>query len=100
MIFRTTLTNLQNERPNLVICGDYNICHEAIDIHDPIRNKRVSGFLPEERQWLDGFMKAVLSTVSGISIKNRTIIHGGVISVMREATIKAGASIMRLCRSR
>ena len=42
----------------MVICGDYNICHEAIDIHDPIRNAKISGFLPEERAWLDGFMKS------------------------------------------
>jgi exodeoxyribonuclease-3 len=42
--------------PNLVICGDYNICHEAIDIHDPIRNKK-SLVLPEERAWLDTFRK-------------------------------------------
>jgi exodeoxyribonuclease-3 len=48
---------LKKEIPNLIICGDYNICHEAIDIHDPIRNKTVSGFLPEERAWLDKFMK-------------------------------------------
>lgn len=47
---------LKKEYPNLVICGDYNICHEAIDIHDPVRNKNVSGFLPEERKWIGDFM--------------------------------------------
>ena len=38
--------------------SDYNICHQAIDIHDPVRLKTVSGFLPEERAWIDGFMKS------------------------------------------
>ena len=56
--FQTYINNLKNEIPNLVICGDYNICHQAIDIHDPIRNATVSGFLPHERNWIDGFMKA------------------------------------------
>ena len=55
--FQDYVDNLKKEIPNLIICGDYNICHEAIDIHDPIRNKTVSGFLPEERAWLDAFMK-------------------------------------------
>jgi exodeoxyribonuclease-3 len=55
--FQKYITALRNEIPNLIICGDYNICHEPIDIHDPIRNKTVSGFLPEERAWLDGFLK-------------------------------------------
>jgi exodeoxyribonuclease-3 len=49
---------LRKERPNLILCGDYNICHEAIDIHDPVRNVRVSGFLPEERQWFTRFMES------------------------------------------
>lgn len=56
--FQIYINNLKNEIPNLVICGDYNICHQAIDIHDPIRNATVSGFLPHERNWIDGFMKA------------------------------------------
>lgn len=56
--FQSYINQLKKEIPNLVIGGDYNICHQAIDIHDPIRNATVSGFLPEEREWLDGFMKS------------------------------------------
>ena len=56
--FQNYVNTLKNTNPNLIICGDYNICHESIDIHDPVRNKTVSGFLPEERAWLDGFMKS------------------------------------------
>jgi len=56
--FQNYINQLKEEIPNLIICGDYNICHEAIDIHDPIRNRTVSGFLPEERAWLDNFMKS------------------------------------------
>jgi exodeoxyribonuclease-3 len=55
--FQNYINDLKKEIPNLIICGDYNICHEAIDIHDPIRNAKVSGFLPEERAWLDAFLK-------------------------------------------
>lgn len=52
------LVALKDEFPNLVVCGDYNICHQAIDIHDPVRNKNVSGFLPEEREWMTKLMEA------------------------------------------
>ena len=55
--FQNYINELKKEIPNLIICGDYNICHKAIDIHDPIRNANVSGFLPQEREWLDQFMK-------------------------------------------
>ncbi len=51
------LTNLKKQIPNLVVCGDYNICHEAIDIHNP-KMKNVSGFLPEEREWLGRFVNS------------------------------------------
>jgi exodeoxyribonuclease-3 len=47
---------LKKEFPNLVICGDYNICHEEIDIHNPKQNKNTSGFLPIEREWLSRFI--------------------------------------------
>lgn len=48
-------TQLKKEFPNLVICGDYNICHEEIDIHNP-KMKGVSGFLPVEREWIADFI--------------------------------------------
>lgn len=44
------LTDLQKDIPNLIICGDFNIAHQEIDIHDPKRLAKVSGFLPEERE--------------------------------------------------
>lgn len=52
----TYLQALRKERPKLILSGDYNICHQAIDIHDPIRNKNKSGFLPEERAWMDNLI--------------------------------------------
>lgn len=48
--------NLKEQYPNLVIGGDYNICHKEIDIHNPKANAKSSGFLPEERQWLSDFI--------------------------------------------
>jgi len=54
-MFHYYIDNLRKEIPNLVICGDYNICHEEIDIHNP-KMKGVSGFLPEEREWLGNFI--------------------------------------------
>ena len=53
--FQEYVTELRKTVPNLIICGDYNICHEEIDIHNP-KMKGVSGFLPEERAWLDTFI--------------------------------------------
>ncbi|KGE88255.1 exodeoxyribonuclease III [Phaeodactylibacter xiamenensis] len=49
---------LRKERPNLVIVGDYNIAHNESDIHDPVRNKKTSGFLPEERAWMDKWLES------------------------------------------
>lgn len=53
--FLQYINELKKIRPQLVICGDYNIAHKEIDIHDPKGNKKTSGFLPEEREWLTKF---------------------------------------------
>ena len=55
-LFETYILQLRKQIPNLIICGDFNICHKSIDIHNPIRNKNMSGFLPVEREWMTGFM--------------------------------------------
>lgn len=52
------IQNLKKTKPNLILSGDYNICHKAIDIHNPKVNKNTSGFLPEERAWMDKFTES------------------------------------------
>lgn len=55
--FHAWLNRLRQERTRLVISGDYNICRLWIDIHNPEKNQKTSGFLPEEREWFDQFVK-------------------------------------------
>ena len=55
-LFYDYIENLKSIRPNLLICGDYNICHKPIDINKPEKHEKMSGFLPEEREWFDKYV--------------------------------------------
>lgn len=68
-LFATYIHDLRNKIPNLIICGDFNICHKPIDIHNPVRNKNTSGFLPEERYWMDKFIESGFTDVFRIENK-------------------------------
>lgn len=54
--FQNYIDELKKTRPHILISGDVNICHEPIDIHNPVSNKNSSGFLPEERAWMTNFL--------------------------------------------
>ena len=54
--FRKYISELKKERSKLIISGDFNICRLWIDIHNPKRQLKTSGFLPEERDWFQHFI--------------------------------------------
>lgn len=54
--FQEYADQIKIDHPKLVISGDYNICHQAIDIHNPKSNANSSGFLPAEREWMGNFI--------------------------------------------
>ncbi len=58
--FQPYITELTKKIPNLIISGDYNICHKPIDINHPEKHNDYSGFLPEEREWFEGFINSGL----------------------------------------
>jgi exodeoxyribonuclease-3 len=54
--FYAWVNDLKKERHKIIVAGDYNIAHTDLDIHDPKGNKKSSGFLPEEKVWMDEFI--------------------------------------------
>ncbi len=57
-IFGQHLADQVKQGKKVILVGDYNIAHKEIDVYDPVRLSKVSGFLPEERVWMDGFLKS------------------------------------------
>ena len=59
--FYEAILNLSNEYhqkgENVIICGDFNTAHKEIDLKNPKQNSKISGFLPEERAWLDRYLE-------------------------------------------
>jgi exodeoxyribonuclease-3 len=51
--FKPWVEKLKNERPNIIVVGDYNVVHTEMDIHNPSRKDNPSGYRPEERAWMD-----------------------------------------------
>ncbi|UCH51792.1 MAG: exodeoxyribonuclease III [Chloroflexota bacterium] len=54
--FLSFADSLKTKCAKLIICGDFNTAHKAIDLARPKENEHVSGFLPEERDWMDKFV--------------------------------------------
>jgi exodeoxyribonuclease-3 len=72
--FQLFIEKLREERPNLVLCGDYNVAHEEIDIHSPKTNQKSAGFTPEERAWMtshlaSGFLDGFRELHPGVAHK-------------------------------
>ncbi|MGR9116628.1 MAG: exodeoxyribonuclease III [Gammaproteobacteria bacterium] len=52
-LFLPYLEELARNNRDYIICGDWNIAHKNIDLKNWRGNQKNSGFLPEERAWLD-----------------------------------------------
>ena len=68
--FASHLMGLKDAGRELIICGDYNIAHKKIDIKNWRGNQKNSGFLPEERAWLDELF-GPMGFVDAFRVKNQ-----------------------------
>ncbi len=55
-VFLSYADRLREQGKKIIICGDVNTAHKEIDLARPKENSKVSGFLPEERAWIDTFI--------------------------------------------
>lgn len=51
--FLQTIETLKKKGENVIMCADWNIAHQDIDLKNPKTNRKNAGFLPEERAWMD-----------------------------------------------
>ncbi|HTY08621.1 MAG TPA: exodeoxyribonuclease III, partial [Candidatus Edwardsbacteria bacterium] len=56
--FLDRMIKLLRAGKRIVVCGDVNTAHREIDLARPKENSKVSGFLPQEREWVDRFLAA------------------------------------------
>jgi len=56
--FKKYVEKLRKTRSKIIATGDFNICHKPIDIDKPEKHTHVSGYLPDERAWMDGFAES------------------------------------------
>lgn len=57
-LLQSHMLKIQNKRREFIFCGSWQLAHTSADVQDAERNSNVSGFLPEERQWMDETMDA------------------------------------------
>ncbi len=55
--FKSHLKQVLDSGREVVLVGDYNVAHKEMDVYDPVRLSKESGFLPEERAWFDDFLE-------------------------------------------
>lgn len=56
--FYNDVNKLKDKGKKIIICGDVNTAHKEIDLARPKENSQISGFLPEEREWIDKFLES------------------------------------------
>jgi exodeoxyribonuclease-3 len=96
-VFLPHLAKLRSKKREIVLCGDWNIAHREIDLKNWRSNRKNSGFLPEEREWLT----RVFDELGFVDVFRRldprpTATRGGRTADRHGRTMSAGGSTIRL----